>query len=292
MEWVKTSGLLFVTVLGILLYIVFSVPASIFYGRLGTTPGEVGITYSSLLSGSTFGILIILLVLTATLLAASFFSVFMALSLQSSLFRNRYMMNQPFSGKAEWELTDEEYEQRMVKIREVAATFPELWDARKALVDEMEPHLRRRRELAMLGVRTADQQAGLDADLRPQNSPSRFRTTLAGTQRWMRRRERVLFIAFPLLIVVIVLPGIAYVQAGQIINSRPFTGGRLNFFDYRADLVSVTPASETARPDLKPLIGKRLFFLGQNSQDMIFYSPTTKATIRVPSVAAVVTSIP
>ena len=59
LDWVKAGGLLLVTVLGILLYSI-SVPATIFCGRLGTMPGEVGITYSGLQSGSTSGILVIL----------------------------------------------------------------------------------------------------------------------------------------------------------------------------------------------------------------------------------------
>ena len=108
-----------VTVLGILLYIVFSVPATIFYGRLGTTPGEVGITYSSLLGGSTFGILVILLVLTLILLGASFLIAFIRLSIQSRVFMSRYMMNQPFRGRSDWQLTDEEFEQRLASVRKL-----------------------------------------------------------------------------------------------------------------------------------------------------------------------------
>jgi hypothetical protein len=295
LDWIKASGLLLVTVLGILLYIVFSVPATIFYGRLGTTPGEVGITYSSLLSGSTFGILVILAVLTLTLVGVSFPIAFITFYIRSVDFAPQYTMRRPFTDKTDWQLTDEEYDQRIASLREAfAATFPELWDIRKPNIDEVESHIRRLRELDMLGVRTAEQQAELDAraDWRPQNPPSSFSTILIVTKHWMKRRGKILFVVFPLLIAVIVLPGTAYVQAQEIINGKPFTGSQLNFFDYRADLVSVTPASETVRPDIKPLIGKRLFFLGQNSQDIIFYSPVTKATIRVPSVAAVVTSIP
>ena len=71
LEWVKGGGLLVFTALGVLLYVIFSVPATIFYDRLGTTPGEVGITYISILSGSTIGTLVIL----AVLLVVSFYIV-------------------------------------------------------------------------------------------------------------------------------------------------------------------------------------------------------------------------
>src|SRR5215467_11524945 len=58
--WLKSNPLLVITILGLLLYAVFSIPATVFYARLGTTPSEVGFTYTSILSGSTLGALLIL----------------------------------------------------------------------------------------------------------------------------------------------------------------------------------------------------------------------------------------
>ena len=76
LDWLKEGGLVAVTVTGLLLYFFLSVPATVFYTRLGTSPGEVGITYVSLLSGSTLELLAILLILTAALLLVAFLFAF------------------------------------------------------------------------------------------------------------------------------------------------------------------------------------------------------------------------
>jgi hypothetical protein len=43
LDWFKEGGLLVVTLTGLLLYFFLSLPATVFYARLGTTPGEVGV---------------------------------------------------------------------------------------------------------------------------------------------------------------------------------------------------------------------------------------------------------
>jgi hypothetical protein len=55
LDWLKGSGALVITVLGLLFYFILSVPETVFYSRLGTSPNEVGIAYASLLSGSAAG---------------------------------------------------------------------------------------------------------------------------------------------------------------------------------------------------------------------------------------------
>jgi hypothetical protein len=57
LDWLKGLGVLTLTFLGLILYICLAAPTTIFYTRLGTTPGKVGITYTSLLSGSLLGII-------------------------------------------------------------------------------------------------------------------------------------------------------------------------------------------------------------------------------------------
>src|SRR5215469_4308174 len=72
LDWVKESGLLAITVIGFGLYFFLSIPATLFYSQLGTTPGEVGITYVNLLSGSTFELLVIFVALAGVILIAGF----------------------------------------------------------------------------------------------------------------------------------------------------------------------------------------------------------------------------
>ena len=52
--WLKNNVIAVITLTGVFLYIIFSIPATIFYGRLGTTPSEVGFNYSNILSEFNF----------------------------------------------------------------------------------------------------------------------------------------------------------------------------------------------------------------------------------------------
>src|ERR1039458_1943915 len=77
-NWIKSSGLLSLTVSGIVLYVVFSISATIFYDRLGVTPSDVGVTYSNVLSGSTlaaFAFIFVLAVLLSYLAVLGSYSV-------------------------------------------------------------------------------------------------------------------------------------------------------------------------------------------------------------------------
>ena len=57
-RWLQHNSVVILTLLGILLYTIFYLPVVYFYGKLGTSPSEVGFTYSSVLSGATLGILV------------------------------------------------------------------------------------------------------------------------------------------------------------------------------------------------------------------------------------------
>lgn len=79
LEWIKESGLLAVTVVGLLIYFFLSIPATLFYSRLGTSPGEVGLNYANLLSGSTFELLIIFIMLASAVLSGGFFLAYFSM---------------------------------------------------------------------------------------------------------------------------------------------------------------------------------------------------------------------
>src|SRR6266849_363758 len=62
-QWLRNNPVLVVTIFGVLLYVMFSIPSIIFYARLGTSASEVGFTYSSVLSGAAFGAVVVLAIL-------------------------------------------------------------------------------------------------------------------------------------------------------------------------------------------------------------------------------------
>lgn len=71
LPWIKSYQAVSFAVLGILIYIMFSVPAAVFYARLGTSPSEVGFNYTTILSGSPLGLVLIVTLTIGFLFAYS-----------------------------------------------------------------------------------------------------------------------------------------------------------------------------------------------------------------------------
>lgn len=289
LEWLKGGGILALTVIGILLYIFLSVPATIFYGRLGTTPGEVGISYTSLLSGSTLGVFIILIFAALLFVSLSFLFAFLNFSI-SAIRASRQLS----ADKQDWEMDDEEFEQNVVVRRQRFSRIPEpeltLW--MQLPWPDVEYNFYRARELRRLGVRTAEQSVELDYLISQRHFASWTRVIFAATRHWIRRRRRGLLTASSTIVVIAVLPVLAFVQAGEVLNGNAYYGSQLGTFDYRAQSVSVSAASQGVEQAVEPLVGKRVFLLGQNAQYVVFYLSATHSTVRIPAPAVIVASDP
>ena len=222
LEWLKGGGLLAITIVGLLLYFFLSLPATVFYARLGTTPGEIGITYASLLSGSTVEILAILILLThllACLVYHCFYKLF------CTRFRRYYpaYLN-PVSRKPSWAITDAEFEDQVKFWRRIYGFIPENTDVfpriaqkRPRSFDEVEKRQRCLRELRMIGVRTAEQSAELELmeSQREHRVFDLFESSLLLTKYWIQRKGRLLATVFVVLIIVVLLPALAFAQAGS-----------------------------------------------------------------------------
>jgi hypothetical protein len=289
LEWLKEGGILALTVIGILLYIFLSVPATIFYGRLGTTPGEVGISYTSLLSGSTLGVFIILIFAALLFIFISFLFAFVNFSI-SAIRASRQLS----ADKQDWEMDDEEFEQNVIARRQRFSRIPEpeltLW--MQLPWPDVEHNFYRVRELQRLGVRTAEQSVELDHLISQRHFASWTRVIFAASRHWIRRRRRGILTASSTIVVIAVLPVLAFVQAGEVLNGNAYYGSQLGIFDYRAQSVSVSPASQAVEQAGEPLVGKRVFLLGQNGQYVVFYLSATHSTVRVPTPAVIVASDP
>lgn len=289
LEWLKGGGLLALTVIGILLYICLSVPATIFYSRLGATPAEVGISYTSLLSGSTLGVAIILVFTSLLFLCLSSLYAFLSFSIRA--IRASHHLS---SDKQDWEMNDEEFEQNVIVLRKYFSRIPEpertLW--MRLPWPDAEHNFYRVRELRRLGVRTAEQSIELDHLISQRGFASWTRVIFAASRYWIRRHRRRLLTVSSAFVVIVVLPVLAFLQAGEVLNGSSFYGGQLGIFDYRAQLVSVSPASQLVEHAVEPLLGKRVFLLGQNAQYVVFYLSAAHSTVRVPTSAVIMTSDP
>ncbi len=200
LDWFKGGGLLPLTIMGLFLYAFLSVPAAIFYGRLGVNSGELGITYVGLLSGSTAEIIAILTVLTITFLIVAFL-----ISLVGQGFRLAIIMPRGWRiifGKPLWELDDEKFEEAIDFFRGAFSSVPEILGVmgggQPVTFADMEAKERRRRELRRLGVRTEEESVELkeiDTWIRSAANKERM-ALLYRTRLLIRRRGRLLAICF------------------------------------------------------------------------------------------------
>jgi hypothetical protein len=294
LEWLKEGGLLVITIIGLFLYFFLSLPTTIFYARLGTTPDEVGITYASLLSGSTVEILILLILLTAIFMTIAYYIAIASFSVRT-FFAYKPIRRDSAYRKPLKDLTEAEFDNRSDLMREFYNHVPELiylqarGPKRARSFDEMDKLARRRWELLRLPVRTAEQSAELES-IESQRIGRPFDISLTLARNWIQRRGRLLA-AFSIVIIMgVLLPSLAFVQAGQVRDGMAFWGENAGIFYYRADMVRVEPTSQFTALAIQRLRTKDLFLLGQNAEYVILYSSATHSTLRVPPISVIITS--
>jgi len=105
-------------------------------------------------------------------------------------------------------------------------------------------------------------------------------------QRW----GGVLTIGFASVILVVLLPVLAILQAGEVHDGKTYFGKNIGAFDYHADLVNVTPSSDNPAPSIQALREKVYFLLGENAQYAVLYSPYNRSTIRVPISSVIIST--
>jgi hypothetical protein len=298
LEWFKGGGLVVVTVIGLLLYFFLSIPAVIFYGHLGISASEVGVTYGSLLSGSTAEVAVVLIALTCAFLAVAFVLALTGLYARLTFVVFRYPLFFRPRRRPNWELTYQEFEERMKVFESVFSQLPEMVEVftRKKpseVIPDRVAQFRRRRELQIIGVRTEEQSAELKAinTYLGRLNIDLLQFPWVVTKHWMQRWGRSLAVFFLVITIVIGLPALAYFQASQVLDGKAYVGHNFGIFDYHADLVTIDPASMVVAPSIGKLGTKEFFWLGENSQYVILYSPKSRSTIRIPTTAVVITSV-
>jgi hypothetical protein len=298
LAWIKESGLLAVTLTGLTLYFFLSIPATLFYSQLGTTPGEVGINYVNLLSSSTFELLVIFVVLALAVLVGGFFlAYFLMLAYQAmpslySIWRVRKQTDQERATRG-FDFNLKLY-RRIPEFLQTRITF---WPDFPKTLGELEALMKRRLELQVPDA-TQEQSAELESINSQLSFPREARRrkdfirTFVVLFLIIRHRIRPLAVSFALTIVVIILPVLAFIQAGQIRDGHTFFASDTGIFDYSADPVSIYPvASNSAAAVISNLRKEELFLLGENSVNAVLYAPADHATIRVPISAVILVSV-
>jgi ABC-type multidrug transport system fused ATPase/permease subunit len=292
LEWLKGGGLVLLTIIGLFFYAFLSVPAIIFYDRFGVSSTEVGLTYTNLLSGSTAEIIVVLVALTWAFLAVAFALAFIG------LFIRLYPIVSKFRsitrGRPSWQLSDEEYEQFVALAKDIYTRIPEYKNTLSRLrtsFADIEARQRRLRELRRRHQLTDEETAEKDALLAEARAQSTSFSSMVwfSTKQWIRRRGRALAIFFFTITVVIVLPAVAFAQAGQVLAGREYFGSSFGIFAYHATPVRVSPLASVTANSARSFDDKALFLLGQNTQYSILYAPATRSTIRIPVSTVIIT---
>jgi hypothetical protein len=288
-QWLKGNVIVISTVFGVLLYAVFSIPPIVFYARLGTTPSEVGLSYTNILSGATLGALTMLGVSILLIYFILFYAVYLFILAWVTAMMVYWITTRSRLRGQDWELDAHQFDEKLAMIRDIYSKEKPSWT-------EVEQALRRRRELGgrkYLTPTEISERAGLNSQkiyLRV------FLSKLSSISRSLRPRQ---WHAYALFLVIIILTGslalIARAQAGQVLRGKNYFGSHVGLFEYHAEIVSVRPASGKPAKSVKYLAGKKVFLLGQNSQYIILYLPSCGSpngwTMRIPVAAVIVTNI-
>jgi hypothetical protein len=275
-QWLKSNPVVVLTIFGVLLYAMFSIPAVIFYARLGTSPSEVGFTYASVLSGSTFGTAGILLLLISIAFVVVFDTLVLGLWIALFLFN-------PLLLGTDQELDARQFDRKLRIAKRIYQKKGPGWA-------EIERDLRRKRELYRLEERTRDEAK----ELRHLASQRFYkRVILSALRYWLRPRFRYVYVLFLIIIGATgLLVVIARNQADTVLHGETYFGNESGFFAYHADIAYVRPISTDTAKSVQQFVGKRLFLLGENAQYIVLYSPDRRSTIRIPINTVVVTSSP
>jgi hypothetical protein len=274
LSWLKSYQAVTFAAIGILIYVIFSVPAAYFYASLGTSPSEVGFNYTNIISGSPLGLAVIV---TVTIAALYVYGSNWSLTyiLYTSLFI-RFIRVPIESYK------DLDARQFAKKLKEMKRSY----NLTKPSWEEAVQSLMRLRALSRQESLTPDEMAekkNLEAKSRQIHTHVYIPTSpLKVWKRMSRKNPTRASISLITFLAVIVTAGLAFfagVQADSVKYGNTFWGSTIGLFDYRAQPVYVKSASadgDTHIPRIAPCYTK-VFLLGENAQNVIVYVPSNSS---------------
>jgi hypothetical protein len=249
----------------------------------------VGFTYASVLSGATFGTVLILALSILIAFNVAYIILFFlycalwAVVIIWSLFH-------PELTSEDWELDANQFDRKLEFASFIYLRKEPTWA-------EIESGLRRRRELGRLKGEPGGLTPAEASELEHLNSKKNYTAVINSSfyalRHWLRPGIWYVYALFLFIIgVTAVLTVTAFNQADTVRHGEPYFGNQSGSFAYHAEIAYVEPVSTDTAKSVQQLVGKRLFLLGENAQYLILYSPDRRSTIRIPVNTVVVTSSP
>lgn len=279
--WAKTNPLPALTILGVALYGLLRLPYSVYYGSLGASPEEVGLSYAETLARSTAGIAVAALALGVAAAVAAGVLTFLAFyaRLGWAILRVRGLSKKKLISES-----DEEHERDVPRRRRFLTI---VLRGQQQEVDELLAAGSEYRRLALLGVRTRDEQEQVD-EFRIKNDREVSAVIRAEVRR-VARRYGALGAAATALVIGFGLPAVAYADA-QLVRecSRPALGqfGLFAVRGARSVLFRVDDSGSTT----PMLADRRLMFLGSGGDRLVLFDCRHGRVLRLPATGVVVAS--
>lgn len=259
-----------VTILGLALYVLMRLPYGIYYGRLGSSPEEVGLNYVALLSQSAVGVTAaIAVVLIGALLISAPIAYFAGVRfiLRARLHREKNHAS----------TSDDEIRRSVVSQRSaLAEKFPRMTSAWPSVEHSVERirlyHLGKENRSAEQDRRLKELQPSFRMTLELQNA---LILDLAAIGRKMLVPAAIIVGS---AVGLVGMPLLAWEQAERVANCEEAGLGSLGILGLRGERVTFSLGEKS---DLRLPSGD-YFFLGASDAQYVVYDCTSGETLRVP----------
>jgi hypothetical protein len=294
LPWLKSNLGVTITILGISIYAMFSIPATAFYAHLGTTPTEAGLNYTNILSGSTLGVIVVVTGTFAIIVSGLAYvgSVFKAFKLLRFLPGSRSDLLVDHSYK---ELDNKQFARKLRDLKPMYKHTEPPWE-------EIVRSLNRYREFCQRSNLTSAEAAekeALEVQLRNIHLDVYARSSPIEIWRRSSKRELAVMLTIIAALAIGALTWIAVQQANDVREGNSFIGSTIGLFDYRAQPVYIKPASKDGSDHIPSTVpcGRKVFLLGENAQNIVIYvpnnsSPDKGSTVRLPVSEVIISGQP
>ena len=273
--WAKKDPIPALTIGGVVVYAFLRLPYGVYYGTLGTSPEDVGLSYVETLARSTAGLTV--LAAGVGLAAAALGGILSIVGIYSPVLYEMWRARAVGSRGLE-SMDDDEFGRVVKSVRRMGTfigfsanpTFE--W----ALEDMAEV-----RRLRLLGVRDVQQQARLDVILRRHRLRAALPVVVTEIRR-IARRTGALGASTALLAIVAGLPLVAYADAIAVKDCDAPWLGRYGLFAIRGALSEVHRVTDdgTTTP---MLTDRKVMYLGAGDDRIVLYDCKNDRVVRLPA---------